>query len=345
MEFLRLPPSLKILYCDQNELRKIDLKGLINLRVLHCSQNPILRIENLPEDIHEFEAENSPFAMEVETVVSDDEEDEDETADNADPKAIDRKIEYLDALQIYFRTKSKYDTILKAKQRVALKRAPTKKSGRLAVKSIKSNCVYCKRPVGTKFWTDSTGYFALCGDSQNPCKLQVKLLRGKYQPADELLYWFKEDVDIHKEKIIKNKLDSLFHYYSDETSVKLFKETLENYKEYSMIYSDYLKLHEEGYKNPHKEELIHKKLEKIHQICDEMNAMVRAFEAEQNPEVLKTAMEIYVHDYLPEIENLRRLKYEMVEMENDVLYQWRVGLQKMETNFLDKPEVVHFVGL
>ena len=86
-------------------------------------------------------------------------------------------------------------------------------------------------------------------------------------------------------------------------------------------------------------------MEKIHQICDEMNAMVRAFEAEQNPEVLKTAMEIYVHDYLPEIENLRRLKYEMVEMENDVLYQWRVGLQKMETNFLDKPEVVHFVGL
>lgn len=343
VEFVRLPPSLVKLYCDQNELRKLDLKGLINLRILHCSQNPILRIENLPEDIHEFEAENSPFAMEVEMVGSDS-DDDDETPKKS-PKEIDRKIEYLDALQIYFKTKAKYEENLRTKQRKAFKNAPTKKLGRIALRAVKTPCIYCKRPVGTRFWTDATGYFAMCGDSQEPCKLNIKLIRGKYEPTAELLYWFKENVDSHKEKIIKNKLDSLFHYYSDETSVKMFKDILEKYKEDSMIYSEYLKIHEETYKNPHKEELMAKKIEKINQIRDETNAMIRAYEVSENPEPLRTAMEIYVHDYTPEIENLRRLKYEMVEMEDNVLHQWSVGLQKMETNFLDKPEVIHFVGL
>jgi hypothetical protein len=56
-------------------------------------------------------------------------------------------------------------------------------------------------------------------------------------------------------------------------------------------------------------------------------------------------MELYAKDLLPEIDNLRRLKYGTIEMENDVLNQQPVGIQDLEYTYGDMPSVEKFRGV
>lgn len=345
-EFKNLPASLVKLYCDQNELVHIDLHGLDKLRTLHCSQNKLLKIENLRQDIHDFEANDSPFAMEIEF---DDDEDSDYDNDSAtiekEKQASERKINYIDSLSVYYRAKKEYEDRLLKKRRTAYQKAPTKKMGRKAAMAVKPTCIYCNRPVGTRFYTDSTGHYAVCGDKVAPCGLNVKLVRGAFNMKEQMLYMFKEDVDKEKENIIKHKLDTLFNYYSDEAAVKKFKELIENYNVTSGVYEDYLKYYEDLYFSPQKKENIHKKVNKINEILEEVRVMVKDYAENENPAVLKTAMELYVHDLQPEVENLRRMKYDIVEMDGDVLIEMPASLHKLEHGYLDEPKVVHFKGL
>lgn len=343
-EFRNLPSSLIYLFCDQNELRKLDLHGLESLKTLHCSENPILRIENLPSGIHDFVAENSPFALEIEPESeSDDEITGGET--NKKEKDIDRRINYLDALYVYFKAKSDYEEKLLKKRRQAYNRAPTKKMGRAAAQAVKPTCIYCNRLVGTRFYTDSTGHFAVCGDKISPCALNIKLIRGSFDMKEEVLYMFKDEIEVGKERIIRQKLDSLFNYYSDEVAIKKFKEFMEEYSGSSLVYEDYLQYYKELFFNEQKKEIVHKKANKINEVLEEISTMLTDYKENENPATLTTAMELYVHDLIPEVENLRRLKYDIVEMEDNTLIEMPVSLQRLEHGFLDEPKVVAFKGI
>ena len=344
-EFRNLPPSLVSLFCDQNELRKLDLRGLERLRTLHCSENPILRIENLPAGIHDFVAENSPFALEVEPEADSDDEDKDEVLTKKSKKDVDRRINYLDALQVYFKAKQSYEDKLLKKRRQVYKNAPTKKMGRAAAQAVKPSCIYCNRPVGTRFYSNSTGHYAVCGDTVAPCALNIKLVRGMFDMKDSLLYMFREETEEGKERIIRQKLDSLFNYYSDDVSIQKFKKFMEDYSASSLVYEDYLHFYEEMFFSEQKRETVHKKSNKINEVLEEIRIMVADYKENENPATLTTAMELYVRDLMPEVENLRRLKYDIVEMEDNALIEMPVSLQRLEHGFLDEPKVVAFKGL
>jgi hypothetical protein len=109
------------------------------------------------------------------------------------------------------------------------------------------------------------------------------------------------------------------------------------------------------YHNAHKNELIAKKREQIFKILAQIHEMVQEYKNQGSETqhtlyggvtgVLHTAMEVYVRDLLPEIDNLRRLKYATIEIEDDVLYQSKVGLQDLEYTYGDLPSVEKFRGV
>lgn len=344
-EFRNLPTTLVTLFCNQNQLRKLNLRGIDRLKTLHCSENPILRIENLPSNIHDFSAENSPFALEIEESDNDSETEDSNILKKNKEKMVDRRINYLDALQLYYRTKHDYEEKLLKKRRLAYKRAPTKKMGRTAANAVLPSCIYCNRPVGTRFYTNSTGHFAVCGDKTAPCALNIKLQRGSFNMKSDLLYIFKEEIEEGKERVIRQKLDSLFNYYSDEAAIQNFKKFMENYSLSSLVYEDYVRFHKELYFNEQKKEMIHKKTNKINEILEEIQSLMKDYNETETPATLKTAMELYVRDLMPEVENLRRLKYGVVEIEDNVLIEMPNRLSELEHGFLDEPKVVEFKGL
>jgi len=94
-------------------------------------------------------------------------------------------------------------------------------------------------------------------------------------------------------------------------------------------------------------------------LMETMNKLLEEYEKTNNKEILRNAVEIQVKEIIPEMENLRRLKYELMEMDNkttnaggfgksiiDVkcnLIQRYANLSRYDHTFGEEPSVVKFV--
>ena len=338
-DFGVLPKSIIALYCDHNKLKHINLKDMKDLKTLHISNNPLVIVENLPETIHEFISENNPIAI-TET------EGADEPKDH-----VEKKLNYAEALVKYFKMKTKYEEEVLEKRRAAYRRGVSKKDKAARSAAVKPKCVKCSRPVGTVFSTDINGYRAICGDKEHPCGLDIKLSRGNYELSESILEAFRDAMNDTKDRIIKLKMDTLFNYVSESTSSKLFKRKIDDYNKDSKIYKDELDRYNDLYNNAHKKELIKTKMAVIHGINKDIRGMLAEYTASDNKNLLTTIIDTYTKDLLPEIENLRRLKNDIMEMNYEMnlnspnistLYQSEVALHKCEYLYGEPPNVIRF---
>jgi hypothetical protein len=338
-DFGVLPKSIIALYCDHNKLKHINLKDMKDLKTLHISNNPLVIVENLPETIHEFISENNPIAIT-------------ETEGNDEPKdRVEKKLNYAEALAKYFKMKSKYEEEVMDKRRAAYRRGTSKKDKAARSAAVKPKCIKCSRPVGTVFSTDINGYRAICGDKEHPCGLDIKLSRGNYELSESILEAFRDAMNDTKDRIIKLKMDTLFNYVSESASSKLFKRKMDDYNKDSKIYKDELDRYNDLYNNTHKKELIKTKMALIHGIHKDIRGMLLEYTASDNKNLLTTIIETYTKDLLPEIENLRRLKNDIMEMNYEmnlnspnmsILYQSEVALSKCEYLYGEPPNVIKF---
>lgn len=349
-----LPLELLILNCENNQLRTLDLRGLNKLNVLKCSYNKLTIIENLPENLREFSYDNNPSiefrnSPKIPTGKTSKEEDEE--------NSVLQQIGYEDSLKYYFKLKQNYETSLKETKRNLFYFSPTKKIARQKILQLKPTCINCKRPVGTIFSKKDNRYIAICGDTNNPCKLKIEIFSGNFGSTIYLLYNFKEHVDELKDDIIREKLDNLFNYKNEEKSVALFKQKIEEYNFDSRILKDLLEKHNENYNNSHKKELIQKKKDTIYKYIENIEGLLKEYQQTDNKEILKSAVYIQTNDLLPEINNLRILSNEIMEMNYDVviegmfgtlplinyyLFKNEVALSKNDFSFGEPPRVVHF---
>ena len=332
VEFALLPTSLVALYCDNNNLKQLNLKGLKNLETLHISNNPLVIVSNLPETIHEFVSENNPIEMIM-----------DEDTDTDGESKREGKINYMDALNEYFKLKAEYEEKTREKKRKEYAKGNGKKDKMRRSQAVKPKCVGCHRPVGSIFSTDTNGYTAICGDKNSPCPLNIKLIRGNFELHEKMLMDFKTSIDDVKDRIIKLKLFTLFGHVSEATSSKQFKKELDEYNTFSKVYKEEMQKYTELYNNAHKADLIRAKNDVIHKLNLTIRGLMSEYEKTGNTELLKTSAHIYKHDLIPEIDNLRRLRYEVVEMNNDesesVMFQAEVALSKNEYIYGEYPSV------
>lgn len=344
-----LPKTLATLKCNHNKLARLDLRGLDRLEHLHVSNNPITIIENLPDGIPDFQMENTPgiqfrnFAeIPIPSGPSDDSETEGEKRD------------YKEALNLYFKMKTNYENEIYRMKKKVYSDEPNKKIAKKKLLEIKPKCINCKRPVGTTFSAGKKDdrYTVTCGDP-NPgtrCKLDIVIFNGDYSTLEYALQLFKDEVDSAKDTIIEQKLNTLFNYVSEEESVKLFKQEIQAYTENSDIYKMMLDNYNNVYNNSQKRESIIKKLGDIFRLIETNRELLVEYNKTQNPEILKTAMDIQVKEITPEIRNLRMLKHEIMEMDVEhvgyhdehILIRYPMTLDKIEYLTGEPPRVQKF---
>jgi hypothetical protein len=351
VEIENLPKDLEELYVDNNQLRVLNLEDCPSLRTLHASNNPMLIIEHVPESLFDLQSENSPFV-------------DANHADAGEPTTTHQenvsKIDYLESLRDYFKLKTKYENALYDTRKKAYKEAATKAIGRKLLKQIKPKCVNCRRPVGTIFELKDERYVAMCGDQNRAtkCNLHIELYRGGFTNEEYLVYLFKEQVDTLKESIVKQKLDVLFSYKSEAAVAQKFKKEIESYNTDSSMFNTLLTNHNELYYSIERREKMVEKLEKVEQLKTTLQHMLNEYEKTNNTQILRDAMSIQIRQLQPEIENLRRLKYEIMEMDNAIsmggsmldqkevvectLVQKVVALSKLEYTFGEPSRVVKF---
>lgn len=332
-----LPPTLKEFYCEDNQLTYLDLHGLHNLKTLHVSDNKISVIENMPEKVASFQMDNNPSIefRNTPTVPK-----PDGKYDETDYEMNEKSMDYKTALDHYYRMKNKYEEKVSKMKQTAYEKAETKKQKKHAVLSIKPQCVVCKRPVGTIFSRRNNRLSAICGDTKNPCKLNIQIFTGDYSPLSSLLYETREGLEDLKDTIIRQKLDTLFNYISESESIEYYKKELEAFHDYNIVFKSLNGINNELYHDSHKHGLIIKKKGDIFVMIERIRVLLAEYKKTNNNEILKTAVQMQVEELLPEVRNLRMLENEILEMEDGLLIKFPVVLSKTENLTGEPPRIL-----
>lgn len=338
-----IPVDINEMYINNNELLFLKLSQLYRLKTLHISNNKINIIEDLPENLLDFQMENNPSIQFVNSPIIPMKSKED---------TIEQEASFIESLHEYFRIKHLYETTIHTMKKKVFKDAPTKKIGKKRLLELRPKCIHCARPVGSIFSTTDNRYKAICGDPNNPCNLNIEIYKGEYSNLYDIIDTFKHDIDQIKEKIICQKLDTIFDYVSQEKSAVLFKEELENYNTDGFLYKVLIDKHEENYSNEHKMDIIDKKRSRIFMFQEQIKGLLDEYEKTQNREFLKTAMTLQINNLLPETRNLRLLTNEVMEINEHKftngkieynLFQYPISLSKTQYEIGEPPRVIKFV--
>jgi hypothetical protein len=304
------PPELTEIYCQNNQLSHLDLNGLEKLNVLNISNNNITIIENLPENITDFQFENTPSIEFRNSHVLP----EMNGGKKTEEESTQQSINYAEGVDKYFKLKSAYETKLYKAQKNAYESTNNKKTGRKKAQLVKGACIGCKRKVNTQFLRQKNRYIALCGDTENPCNLNIEIYHGYYTTNDIALYVMKEHIDNVKDRIIEQKLDTLFSYVSEADSIQQFKKSLEDFNQTNAMFLKLTDAYNENHNNEHKKELIQKKKGVIFMLTERLQTLLDEYKKTENRELIKTAIRLQVDDLLPETRNLRLLMNEHMEI-------------------------------
>jgi Leucine-rich repeat (LRR) protein len=330
---------LEILECENNQLRRLDLAGTPGLKTLKCSNNPLLMLEHVPSSLVDLEMENNPF-------VEIDRSKPNETTE----KAKNKRFDYLESLREYFRLKNDYEVKLHKLRRSAYERGATKNESRHKARSVKAPCINCKRNVGTVFGHTDQKYTAVCGDTRSPCDLNIQLFVGDYFNMDELLKIHSEEIQIKKQQIIAQKMDTLFEYVSQAQSATKFKEVLEQYTQTSSMYKKTVSEYDKIYNNYERQTELDRKTEEIYRIRDDIRKILDEYRKSDNRELLIAAVEMHVKDLMPAVQNLRLMKYDTMFVETtadeptiSTLIQREVSAYKRDFIFGQASTVMKFV--
>jgi hypothetical protein len=311
-----LPATLTELKVNNNRLSYLDLIKATSLKLLYVAGNPHIKIVNRPLSLKDLRGV-------VETPS--------ESLPHDDAAAA---YDYEQSLRMYYTLKSKYE-----KSRLDMLEKAYK-SKKMRGVEVRPSCIQCHRPVGTQFiQKKNRKLYARCGDATSPCDLNIVLFAGFYTKVNTEIELAKTVLENSRELIIRHKMDTLFKYMTETESAEKFKLLMDNYDDVKFYHNHYITLYNETYFSEVRNQAVVEQLNKIYDIATDINAAA-------DSAILK-----YIESYLPEQQQLRELKYEVMEIlkpetkedTNYILYQSEVGPERITHLFDDKPRVIAFV--
>ena len=209
----------------------------------------------------------------------------------------------------------------------------------------KAPCVQCRRPVGTLFGIDNDRYTAVCGDTTSPCTLRIELYRSRHSKLTDLVDGHRAAAEELQEKIIQQKLDSVFEYVSPTEAIESFKrmrgEYLQSINDLSEIEAKYITLMHDA---DHTDMLASRKadLSRLQYTIRDMLDTATA----PTPDTIRLAVNIQSEDMAHLANRIQQMNYdvqEIIDVYPQRLVQYNVDPAKLEIPYLEEPKVIHFV--
>lgn len=153
----------------------------------------------------------------------------------------------LEAVNMFYKLKQDYDkNLTRMKQKIIHNSSLSNKEKRQRFLLLKPKCVNCKKPVGTIFSTKDRKLIAMCGanksgSSVEPCKLNISIDKGDIISLEKSIDILKELRTSDKDEIIKNKLNLLFNFISEDTALSTFEKQKESLEFFESTISSHLK--------------------------------------------------------------------------------------------------------
>jgi hypothetical protein len=313
---VNLSESLEELFCDHNLLHSLDLKNTPKLRTLHCNYNDAkLVLNDLPDTL-------------IDTRFP-------ENIIQTDNKKTKTPKNYLDSVRTFFNYKNRYENDW----------MELKKKAKKSKKTLKTSpkCIGCARNVGMIFSSKDQKYLAYCGDTSKPCDWKILIHRGDHYSFLETMKETNINLEETKENIIRQKMDTLFQYITEQKSADLFKKQLSFFKANSEMVEKYYQNYLDIYFNVEKREIINLKKKKIQELLVELQSYI-------HEEEWSEMVRIQYKEISPISKYIQNLQYPMMTIEKEdiqngswILDQREIILSDLEINH-GEPLSVENVG-
>lgn len=147
--------------------------------------------------------------------------------------------DFSSALSTYYKLKGNYQSkINKSVKEIYNNTELNLEQKKEKYNQMKKKCIVCGKTGGTIFTETNTMLIAKCGNLENPCKLDIKLERAKYDNIIKSLSENNQIINKYKSDIIDTKLDYLFGFTNHSATITKFDELKNNLVKIVKIYQD-----------------------------------------------------------------------------------------------------------
>jgi len=215
----------------------------------------------------------------------------------------------IEAINDYYKLKQQYDdTVISQKNKILKNDTLSSKDKRRRFKQLVYKCINCKQKGGTIF-TNINGYLkAVCG-SDTPCKLDIEIMKGKYNDLRDVNRELTYETDMLQINIIKTKLRFLFNLISEETSINDFEYLRNQLSLKSIENYDILIKYNDIFNNKKKENEIRKNTTQLIHEISKIKELYKLYLQDNKEPKIKEMVDIYVSVIIPIEEKIRDLKY------------------------------------
>lgn len=328
-ELENLPSNIEELNCEFNRIGSLVLTNLHKLKSLKVSNNILTVIDGMSENVIDFNMENNPSISFRNT-------------NSVENKIVGHKEniindeEYNKMLQKYFSLKHTYEKNELSVKKEEFKKYEDKRISRKKITQIKTKCIKCERPVGTIFGKKNGTYFAICGNSSDPCELDIQIFSGNLHHFNELCNEVNEEYNEAKNNIIVEKLNTLFNYSNEEESVKLFSQQLQLFNDISEQQKFFTTKYKDIYENDERILMIKKNNEKLFKTLEQKNSLLQEYKQTNNRELLKSAVDLHINNIVPIVRSLSLNKHHIREMITEEKYDGYGMLMKIPDDMKTK---------
>lgn len=218
----------------------------------------------------------------------------------------------------YYKLKRQYESKYeKAKNKILKDDNLTVKEKQVRIKQIKPICFNCKKLGGSLFLNDGITLKIICGNKENPCNLDFEVKKeGLYFNSLKVSKELSDSIDTAKDNLIKNKLQFLFSYISED----VVANELQKFKAFydgSQDVLDYVNnVIINATDNKDKQRDIKDKEVELYIQIQEFKELISKYKDEGKQGYLTDALELYSKKIIPIAEELRNIKY----IENSIIY-------------------------
>jgi len=314
------PASLKTLHINGNMLDELNLNEAGSCTDINCQQNPMLQkiISGKQFSNPEFNLNKDPHTVIV-------------FAGGSRPSKPN--IDVKTAVNDYYELKKKYEESKKNVFNQIKSKDISKQKKIKEIRNAKFKCINCGKDGGTQFWKDENYLKAMCGNKENPCKLDLVIL-SSLTLSDSDIHDNEIKMKITKENIIKLKMNTLFGYINQDTSVELFEKyvnAIKNNDEFKELANEVNYSYVDMQNDSKKISFITRKMKIIYAELAEIRRLMDEYNKTENKHLLRDVASKQV-DINNALKIMRSIKYPIHEIVEQTIYN-RVD---DEGNFVDE---------
>jgi hypothetical protein len=211
----------------------------------------------------------------------------------------------------YYKLKKQYeDKYNKAKNKILRDEDLTKKEKQIRIQQLKPLCLNCKKPGGNIFFNDGKTLRITCGNKEKPCNLNFEVNKeGLYFNSLIIQKQISNEIENNKDTLIKNKLNFLFSYISEEKIVEFLNKFKETYDVQSDVFEYVNNVIMNATDNKDKERDIKDKEAELFVQIQEFKQLLKQYEDDGKKGYLDDTLEVYVDKLVPTATELRDEKY------------------------------------